>query len=388
MSVADGESLLDRFGEAPKRSSRILLFAVILAAVLIVGAVAWLAVKNPNNREQHPVEYTTHIAISIDGNGGFTNASGVVWGSGTASDPYIIADWDITGVSPAGILIQKTDAHFIVRNCYVHGGSQYNGISLWLCVNGTLENNICSNCDYGIALDSSSKNTLIRNTCNLNQYGIYLVSSSNNTLSDNNCSNDYDGMYLGSSSNNALDNNDCSSGSYDGIALVLSSNNTLINNNFSSNNNGGMTLYSSNNNTLSDNNCSSNDYWGIGLGSSSINNEIYWNQISNNGGCGVDISSGSKNRIWYNVFIGNNRATGTYNASRAQARDEGTNNWWNSTDVYGNHGNYWSDWTTPDAVPPSGIVDHPYSILGSAGAKDYCPLSNDPRYILVSFTPS
>lgn len=294
---------------------------MILVAVLIVGAVAWLAVKNLNNGEQHPDEYTTHSAISIDGNGGFTNASGVVWGSGSASDPYIIANWDITEISPCGILIQKTDAHFIVRNCHVHGGSQYNGISLWLCVNGTLERNNCSNCAYGIALDSSSNNTLINNNCSSNDIdGIHLFSSSYNTLWDNNCSNNYDG--------------------------------------------------------------------GIYLDSASDSNEISWNQISNNGGRGVDISSGSNNRIWYNVIVGNDGATGTYNASHEQARDNGTNNSWNSTDAYGDHGNYWSDWITPDSVPPQGIVDQPYIILGSAGAKDFYPLSYNPLYIGISFIPS
>jgi parallel beta-helix repeat protein len=113
------------------------------------------------------------------------------------------------------------------------------------------------------------------------------------------------------------------------------------------------------------------------------------NQVSNNGGYGIDISSGSNNRIFENAFIGNNGATGTYNASHAQARDDGTHNLWNYTYVYSwdEPGNYWSDWTTPDVVPPQDIVDYPYIIAGSAGAKDYYPLTYNPRYIGIAFMP-
>ena len=363
MSVTDGDSLPDGHGKERKRMSRVVILTVILVAILMVSAVAWLAVQSGNNEEQHPSEYTKHSPILINGNGGFTNASGVVQGSGTASDPYIIANWYISASNADGIWIQDTDAHFTVRNCQVHNGTGHSGIYLSNCVNGALENNNCSD----------------------NYDGIYLVSSSNNTLSNNSCSSSsYDGIYLVSSSNNRLSNNSCSSNFYNGITLLSSNNNTLSDNNCSSNDNGGITLGLSSNNTLSENNCSSNAFWGIGLGSLSINNEICWNQVSNNGGCGVDIYSGSNNRIWYNIIISNNRATDTYNPSHAQARDDGTNNYWNGTDVYGNHGNYWSDWRTPDAVSPHGIVDQPYIILGSAGAKDYYPLTYNPLKFAIS----
>jgi len=53
-------------------------------------------------------------------------------------------------------------------------------------------------------------------------------------------------------------------------------------------------------------------------------------------------------------------------------RQDGTHNWWNSTDGYGN---WWSDWQSPDNATPYGIVDLPYNISGSAGAKDSYPLT-------------
>jgi len=309
VSTTSGESLPERLGKERKRSLNIRVIAVILVAVLIVGAVAWLMVRFVS----HPSEYTARGWIYINGNGGFTHVNGVIGGRGTASNPYIIADWDINA-STGGIYINGTDAHFIVRNCLVHdgigyGGALCSGIHLSNCVNGTLENNICSNDWYGIDLAISNNITLVNNICRSNnQTGIDLWSSSNNTLTNNNCSSNING---------------------DGICLRSSSN----------------------------------------------NNELSWNQVSNNGGDGVDISSSSNNHIYHNIIFGNNGATGTYNVSHAQARDDGTNNlWWNSTD---GHGNYWSDWTTPDA-DLDGIVDQPYNIVGITGAKDYYPLTAPP----------
>ena len=90
----------------------------------------------------------------------------------------------------------------------------------------------------------------------------------------------------------------------------------------------------------------------------------------------------SSNIVFNNTFIGNNGAGSTYNSSHVQAYDDGTNNWWNSTDGYGN---WWSDWTKPDYVPPYGIVDLPYNISGSAGAKDYYPLTTTPTQPIPEF---
>lgn len=352
------------------RSPRVVVIAVILVAILIVGAVAWLAVTVVDNRS----EYTKHSPISIVGNGGFTHANGVVSGSGNASDPYIIANWDINESNSVGIYIENTDARFIIRNCQIIG-SLYgiSGILLVNCINGILENN-----------------TLLHGA-----QGISLVRSNNNTLSNNSCSSCGVGIYLDQSCNNTLTNNNCSSNHYDGIGLTQwCDNNMLTNNTCTLNGADGVSLFSSSSNTLANNNCSSNGNYGIELNSTSNDsndNEISWNQISNNGGCGVDISSssGSNNRIFDNAFIGNNGATGTYTASHAQARDDGTHNLWNYTYVYSwdEPGNYWSDWTKPDAVPPQHIVDLPYIIAGSAGAKDYNPLTFNPLYIGIAFVP-
>jgi len=198
---------------------------------------------------------TAHDPILIDGNGGFTNASGVTWGSGTASDPYVVEGWDVDASTADGISIQNTDAHFIIRNCYVHyGWWNYDGISLFRCVNGILENNTCSNDFNGIALQLSSNNILVNNNCSSNDWASIALFSScnNNTLSNNICSNDGNGLYLESSSDNTLCNNTCSNDFY-GIHIWWSSSNNALINNTCSNNYYGIWLESTHNTTLDGN---------------------------------------------------------------------------------------------------------------------------------------
>ena len=456
---------------------------MILIVVLMLAATAGLIGQIGDSKEplrsDTPVRipariaYTTHSPISITGNEGFTNESGVVWGSGTPSDPYIIEGWDINASAANGIEIWNADAHFIVRTCYLYDGRSdyHSGIELVGCANATLDSNTCwnnsngiylhssgscrlinntcsSNYDNGIILYLSSGNTVIDNTCLDNWDSIHLYSSSNNSLSDNlfgsnhdhslylddsndntlsnntclnngesgvllsssngnnitgnlirdsrtygifinsgsynkvwnnTCSNNSDGMYLRYSNNNTLVNNTCSNNGC-GIYLEESTDNTLSNNNCSNNVYYGIELVSSSNNTICNNTCCSNNEWGIGLGSSS-NSTISGNQLCSNLGYGVYIYSGSDNMIWNNTFIDNNGAGSTYDPSYLQAYDGGANNWWNSTDGYGN---YWSDWTTPDANS-DGIVDLPYAIDGSAGAMDYYPLTTTPSEPIPEF---
>ena len=370
------------------------------------------------------ISYTIHAPIYIDGNAGFleSNAStGISCGNGTALNPYIIENWDINASAANGIEIRNSNVYFTIRYCYVHDGRlSFEGICLQNCRNGTLSNNNCSNNNYGIGLYATINNTLENNTCNSNNWhGIELWGSSDNTLSNNTCSsNIHYGMYLYSSSDNTMEKNMIGSNNDAGILIYTSSNNTLnnnccsndgygiwlygsvgitlINNNCSGNWNGivlwysvsnalinnncfdnydGMYFDESSNNSLIGNNCSNNQN-GIFLASSSNNNNtLVWNQLCNNIGYGLIIYSGSFNTIWNNTFIGNSGSGSIYNLSHIQAYDGTTNNCWNSTNGYGN---FWSDWTTPDASLPWGIVDNPYPIEGVTGAKDYYPQTTAP----------
>ena len=334
----------------------------------------------------------------------------------STSSNNTVSNNDCSSVSWYGIYLTSSSNDNMIRdnNC------SYNdeGIYLESSNGNTLVNNTCSsNNYYGIHLESSSNDNMIRdNNCSDNDEGMYLESSSYNTLEDNICNSQYVGINLESSSNyNMLINNSCLSlrNGSDGIDLYSSSYNTLINNNCSggwkfiyigwngiylgsvsdnntlinndcSNGYYGIYLDGSSNNTVANNICSSNDgngitarRYGSGLNKDNKDNEISRNIICNNVGYGVKIESASNNHVWNNTLIGNNGTGSVYNSSRHQAFDDGTNNSWNSTNGYGN---YWGDWLAPDN-DMNGIVDVPFIINGSAGAKDYYPLTFLPEDI-------
>jgi len=71
-----------------------------------------------------------HDPIIILGDENFTAENGVISGSGTVDDPYIIANWVIKantsepyGNKTVGILIANTTKYFIIRNVTVFGGN-------------------------------------------------------------------------------------------------------------------------------------------------------------------------------------------------------------------------------------------------------------------------
>jgi hypothetical protein len=123
----------------------------ILRDVTHVRAASWLAIMPlllsllalwGVHGSEMVSSHSSHDPIVISGNSGFTNASGVVWGSGTAADPYIIEGWEINTTSVIGIMIVHTTAHFEIRNVYVHGDGvshSGDGIRIEDSSNGTIE---------------------------------------------------------------------------------------------------------------------------------------------------------------------------------------------------------------------------------------------------------
>jgi len=249
---------------------------------------------------------TAHDPIFIDGNSGFTNSSGVVWGSGTGSNPYIIEGWDINASAANGIEIRNTDAHFIVRGCHVYDGEwDYDGVHLWYCANGTLDGNDFSDNYRGIYLFSSTSNTLNDNNCSYNGLGIWLHASDENTIANNTCTHCSSGVVLRWSAANTLSRNNCSSNNNCGLELYdMSADNTLSNNSCSSNGYCGVWLYGSSlSNILDSNRCFDNRF-GIFLDTSS-DNTLVTNNCSNNTGRGIWFDSSVHNVLNGNICDSN-----------------------------------------------------------------------------------
>jgi parallel beta-helix repeat protein len=253
------------------------------------------------------------------------------------------------------------------------------------CSDFIIEDHDLSHTTVGIILAYSSNTLIVNNTCSNDSYGIRLYASSDNTLMDNNCSGDgygisVGGRYVGIMDGNTLIGNNCSNAQYYGIYVYCSSGNSLVNNTCS-NNTHGIGLYLSYSNSLIGNNCSSNSERGIWLWSAN-GNTLTCNQLCYNQQYGIYITSiyTNSNRFWNNIFYHNNGAGDTFDLTHCQAYDDG-DNLWNSMDGYGN---YWSDWTTPDN-DSNGIVDLPYEIDGSAGAKDNYPRTTVPSEPIPEF---
>jgi len=378
---------------------------------------------------------TAHAPIIIFGNAAFTSANGVVSGIGTASDPYVIAGWEISS-AVNGILISNAKAHFVVSNCHVHGCSE-TGIGIYDCPNADVDNNICSYNRYGLVVCDSVNTSMVSNNCSFNSWGgISLSPGDHNVIKDNSVwSNGGRGVYISSMNNGTIVGNDVCANAYEGILIDESYDNTVVANNFSgtpwgpgflleyssrnlvvgntiTSNYESARVYHCDNNTFDDNDFSLNNqgigaYYtnytvfknndlsyhenGAGLIIYGSNNEVTNNLINSNG-CGGVFCSGmnddDQNRIWNNTICDNRIAiqSGDGEIMKYTGYPQGhdwskTSNHWNSSSGYGN---YWSDWQTPDDVAPWDIVDLPYQLLGSSSAKDFFPLTHRPNSTYLS----
>ena len=144
-------------------------------------------------------------------------------GSGTENDPYIIEYVYLDGLGDIAptpgkihsencITIEKSDAYFIVQNCFLTnpGSDEYNsGIYLRTVKNGVLFNNTITYCHEGIYVDWYSEDNIIQKNRLLSDnvtagYGraVYCtMASHNNSFSDNYVYNYYDGIYVAKSNN-------------------------------------------------------------------------------------------------------------------------------------------------------------------------------------------
>jgi parallel beta-helix repeat protein len=355
--------------------------------------------------------YNTHSPIRINGDGDLSiGYNGVVRGSGTQIDPYIIEGWEINCSSHSGydiynaIYIGNTTAHFVVQNCHLEtaafksypyfGGT---GISFYRVFNGTIRNNTMSQNKYCVYLDSSNNNIISNNYIFNNDYGgIYLGSSSNNVILSNQIySNNGGGIEMGTASNinNTISDNNLYFNNKDGIYLHASSQIEITNNTISSNNGYGISLHQTSKSIISSNLIYLNQGSGILVQDSNINNisnntisnnkvgiylqlsksnEIIYNNITHNTEYGINTTSNSDfNHIYKNNFIGNN------GGMNKQAYDNVGTNFWNTSGSPHGFGNYWSDWASPDNNT-DGIVDFPYYIAGGTGTRDYFPIAWTP----------
>jgi hypothetical protein len=117
------------FSEKKYKNARIVVLAAFVVVTLLLVS-AWVAI--PKIRGY--AAYFGHAPIRIDGNDQFVKKNGVVSGSGSESDPFVIEGWDISCKDSTGILMMNTDSHVVLKNITVNGLGHYyfiqNGIEL------------------------------------------------------------------------------------------------------------------------------------------------------------------------------------------------------------------------------------------------------------------
>lgn len=131
---------------------------IVLVIVLSLGAVA--ATRGP---------------IVILSNDDFTPENGVVSGSGTPEDPYIIAGWEILlQGEPYGIRVENVDKYFVVRGCLVRGAMDPDGAAIYvnLSSHGTIEDNIVRDSENGIIIANSTDLVLRDNYLEVKRLGL------------------------------------------------------------------------------------------------------------------------------------------------------------------------------------------------------------------------
>ncbi|MEM3611254.1 MAG: NosD domain-containing protein [Thermoplasmata archaeon] len=300
--------------------------------------------------------------LHIIGNANFSYFASIYgWlGNGAAWDPYIIDGYEIDGEGDSySIWIENTNVYFIIQNCKVWNATNMSanpggsGMALWNVSNGTIYNNaviqnangiylsVChgsnlivgnnvrTNSDVGISVDTCEDISIYSNVVESNNIGISLVYSSSCTIYDNHVTgNNGNGIYLYDTSTynyvgyniinsnnnhgiylkegcdyNIIEYNDVGSNS-NGICLDQSNYNTITNNTVAGND-GGIYLSSSSYNTITNNNVINNNHDGIQLVSSSNNNNITNNNASENLARGIYLNSSNYNKLTDNTVSDN-----------------------------------------------------------------------------------
>ena len=98
--------------------------------------------------------------ISILGNADFTAANGVVGGTGTTDDPYVIAAWEIVVPSGEyyGVRIENVTAQFELRGLVIQNATEMDGagIRVGFANGGRIDGCSVANSMNGVMLVSSS----------------------------------------------------------------------------------------------------------------------------------------------------------------------------------------------------------------------------------------
>ena len=207
-----------------------------VALAVVLAALGWVAAPPP----AAAATLTAHAPISIIGNAGFNATNGVIAGTGTAADPYVIAGWSIDAPPSMGVQIRSTSAHVIVRDVAVTA-APVDGFYFYAVSNVVLVNiTATASAGEGARFESSRDSAILNSTLASNLAGLVLLSSTNMTVRGNQIGgNAGDGVTVTSSpgvtlANNTLSVNGLGGAGY-GINLAATTDDVVSGNRFTQN---------------------------------------------------------------------------------------------------------------------------------------------------------
>jgi len=375
--------------------SLFLLLFIVTLSLINFNVVSPLQENNHNNKLTNS-SLITYAPIHIDEDIDFVTFPG----SGTANDPYIIENYNITTNEVANI--SATTKFFVIRNCFIDALDF--GIWISWISEGTAQviNNTCVNhYSSGIDLWDVPGAFISNNKLHYNKNGFYCVTSDNIRFENNNCTyNQLRGMSVRFCDNTKIQNNHCSDNEI-GIEIAFSRNFNVSNNQVKYNDKG-FYFYNVLSATISVNIISMNtgdgliieeseivnvktnfiyenrygifmdgsdecfvfnntiiEQLGSGILSYLSNNNLFtYNNLVNNTAYGIYLNYSSENRIHHNNFIKNNIG----GVSQAYQKSGANNIWY---DEENKEGNFWSDLQGSEY----------YQIEGSSNLYDKYPLS-------------
>lgn len=112
----------------------------------------------------------------------FTEENGVVAGSGTPEDPYLLVGWTIVvpAGEPFGIRIENTKRSFVIRGCQIIGAQDPEGSAVFLnnVADGVIEDCLVRNSVNGIRIRSSRGLVLRENFLDVTGVGLDVLGGS------------------------------------------------------------------------------------------------------------------------------------------------------------------------------------------------------------------
>jgi parallel beta-helix repeat protein len=164
--------------------SRVLRKFIAFASLTCLVSIS-LQIMSVTSEASTPATYTPHGPIAITGDSGFNASNGVVSGTGTDADPYLIKGWEIGG-SPTtdyAIAISRTRAHFTITQVHLMESSK--GLYMHNVTHGRVDHSLIENETVGVAVFDCDTCAIVYNTIRDCEIGVLLSSSTNIRLDSN-----------------------------------------------------------------------------------------------------------------------------------------------------------------------------------------------------------